>query len=158
MQQQQKGMPPSKKKRVSNYKRPPNMQQLSLSPHNNSASYSDYGGRSPALTGTTAVPLGRSPRTNSAHGIASGLHMPSRASPTSVLQYGAGLNSNAHITPSSENKASEWLLCNDNSLESLGRLPGHESPQKSPRSPFIDLAGKKPDIQKIRSYLSDFYT
>ena len=134
-------MPPSKKKRVSNYRRPPDM-QLTLSP-NNSGSYSDYGGRSPAFSGASTVITGRSPRNNSVRGMSAGLSMPSRTSPTSVLQCGVGLSSNDHITPSSESKASEWLLSNGNNLGSLSTLARQESPQKSPSSPVINIPGKK---------------
>jgi len=125
----QNGVPPSKKKRVSNYKRPPDMH---LSPGNNSGSLSDYGGRSPAFIGSTSIPVGRSPRNSSVRGITNGLVVPSRASPTSALQYSVGLSSNDHIIPSSESKTSEWLLSNGNNIGSINRLAGQQSPHKSP--------------------------
>ena len=137
----QNGIPPPKKKRVSNYRRPADM-QLNLSPHNNSGTLSDYGGRSPAFGGTNSLPTGRSPRNISARGMLNGLIVPSRASPTAVLPCGVGLSSNDHITPSSESKASEWLLSNGNNTESMNRLAGQDSPQKSPLSPVVNLPGK----------------
>ena len=130
--QLQNGLPPAKKKRISNYRRPPDM-QLALSPHNNSGSYSDSGGKSPAFVGSSANLTGRSPRNSSSRGTpnAAFLNVPKRASPISALQFGS-LTSSDFSTPSSESKASEWLLSNENSLGSVDTFVGHESPQKSP--------------------------
>ena len=116
--------------------------QLNLSPHNNSGSLSDYGGRSPAFGGTNSLPAGRSPRNGSARGMLNGLIVTSRASPTSLLPCGVGLSGNDHITPSSESKASEWLLSNENNIGSMNRLVGHDSPHKSPMSSVGNLPGK----------------
>ena len=136
----QNGIPPPKKKRVSNYRRPPDM-QLNLSP-NNSGTLSDYGGRSPAFGGSNSTIAGRSPRNCSNRGMPNGLIVPSRASPKSALPCGVGLNSNDHISPSSESKASEWLLSNENNIGSMNRLVGHDSPHKSPMSSVGNLPGK----------------
>ena len=135
----QNGIPPPKKKRVSNYRRPPDM-QLNLSP-NNSGTLSDYGGRSPAFGGSNTTVAGRSPRNCSNRSVQNGLTLPSRASPKSVLPPGVGLSSNDHISPSSESKASEWLLSNENNIGSMNRLVGHDSPQKSPMSSAGNLPG-----------------
>ena len=116
--------------------------QLNLSPHNNSGSLSDYGCRSPAFGGSNGIPPGRSPRNGSARGTPNGLTVPSRPSPTSVLQCGVGLNSNDHISPSSESKASEWLLSNGNNIGSMNRLAEQDSPHKSPMSPAVNIPGR----------------
>ena len=45
-------------------------------------------------------------------------------------------------TPSSESKATEWLLSNGNNIESMNRLAGQVSPEKCPLSPVVNLPGK----------------
>ena len=90
--------------------------QLNLSP--NSGTLSDYGGRRPAFAGSNSTIAGRSPRNCSNRSMQHGLTLPSRASPKSVIPPGVGLTSNDHISPSSESKASEWLLSNENNIGS----------------------------------------
>ena len=116
---------------------------MHLSPHNNSGSLSDYGGRSPAFGASASISVGRSPRNSSVRGTTNGLVVPSRASPSSALQYSVGLSNNDHIIPSSECKTSEWLLSNENNIGSMNRLSGQDSPHKSPVSPMVNVSGKE---------------
>ena len=153
----QNGIPPAKKKRISNYKRPPDM-QLNLSPHNNSGSLSDYGGRSPVFAASSSIQTGRSPRNVSGRGMQTSLAVPSRASPSSTLQYGVGLSSNDQITPSSEMKTSEWLLANGNNIGSNNRLPEQESYNKSPISTISNLNGKFEKISRPKKNIMFNYT
>ena len=141
-QQLQSGLPPSKKIRVSNYRRPADM-QLAVSPPSNSGSYSDSGGRSPAFIGS----MGRSPRhVISAHN--NGAQNPSssfarniseRNSPSSAI--GGLITNNDNLIPSSETKASQWLLSNGNSLASPIIHIGNESPHHSPLPSTITFTG-----------------
>ena len=124
--------------------------QLNLSPHNNSGSLSDYGGRSPVFAASSSIQTGRSPRNVSGRGMQTSLALPSRASPSSTLQYGVGLSSNDQITPSSEMKTSEWLLANGNNICSNNRLPEQESYNKSPISTISNLNGKFEKISRSK--------
>ena len=124
--------------------------QLNLSPHNNSGSLSDYGGRSPVFAASSSIQTGRSPRNVSGRGMQTSLALPSRASPSSTLQYGVGLSSNDQITPSSEMKTSEWLLANGNNICSNNRLPEQESYNKSPISTISNLNGKFGKISRSK--------
>ena len=50
--------------------------QLNLSPHNNSGSLSDYGGRSPVFAASSSIQTGRSPRNVSGRGMQTSLAVP----------------------------------------------------------------------------------
>ena len=132
--------------------------QLNLSPHNNSGSLSDYGGRSPVFAASSSIQTGRSPRNVSGRGMQTSLAVPSRASPSSTLQYGVGLSSNDQITPSSEMKTSEWLLANGNNIGSNNRLPEQESYNKSPISTISNLNGKFEKISRPKKNIMFNYT